>query len=188
MTLYEARHFYVVFVDQTGKNRWAYSQIFQDCKKPFRWDFRTSNCTGLSFSVTDHYRNHAAVLRLTHPVSEFLPLMVFSRSSPLVLPSGNSVFLVYGVRWFSTPLRLETMRTFRLPQFLRRFPFPLSQSPGQKFIVAGSATNSPISSCAITQHQQTWHPILLLRDWIRRHGQTFLLHWYRRARMHHPLY
>ena len=73
-----------------------------------------------------------------------------------MLPSGNSVFLVYGVRWFSTPLRLETMRTFRLPQFLRRFPFSLSQSPGQKFIVAGSATNSPISSCAITQHQQTW--------------------------------
>ena len=35
--------------------------------------------------------------------------------------------------WFSTPLRLETMRTFRLPQFLLRFPFPLSQSPGQVY-------------------------------------------------------
>ena len=164
------------------KNRWAYSQIFQDCKKPFRWDFRTSNCTGLPFSITDHYRNHAAVLRLTHPVSEFLPLMVFSRSSPLVLPSGNSVFLVYGVRWFSTPLRLETMRTFRLPQFLLRFPFPLSQSPGQKFMVAGSATNSPISSCAITRHPQTLTHILLVRTWIRRPVQTLLLHWYRRVR------
>ena len=188
MTLYEARHFYVVFVDQTGKNRWAYSQIFQDCKKPFRWDFRTSRCTGLFFNTTDHCRNHAAVRRLTHPVSEFLLQLVFSRSSPSVLPSGNSVFLVYEVRWFSTPLRLETMRTHRLPQVLRLSPFPLSQSPGQKFTVAGSATNSPVSSCAITRHHQTWVHILLVRVWIRRHGQTFLLHLYRRARLHHPLY
>ena len=188
MTLYEARHFYVVFVDQTRKNRWAYPQIFQDCKTPFRWDFRTSSCTGLFFNTTDHCRNHAAVRRLTHPVSEFLLQLVFSRWSPSVLPSGNSVFLVYEVRWFSTPLRLETMRTHRLPQVLRLSPFPLSQSPGQKFTVAGSATNSPVSSSAITRHHQTWVHILLVRVWIRRQGQTFMLHLYCRARLHHPLY
>ena len=176
MMLYEERHFYVVSLDQTGENRWAYSQIFQDYKKPFRWGFRTSRYTGPFFNTTDHCRNHAAVRRLTHPVSEFLLQLVFSRSSPSVLPSGNSVFLVYGVRWFSTPLRLETMRTHRLPQVRRLSLFPLSQSPGQKFTVAGNATNSPVSSCAVTRHQQTWTHILLLCAWIRRHCQTLLLH------------
>ena len=170
----------------------AYSQIFQDCKKPFGWDFRTSRCTGLFFNTTDHCRNHAAVRHLTHPVSEFLLQLVFSRSSPSVLPSGNSVFLVYEVRWFLSPLRLETMRTHRLPQVLRLSSFPLSQSPGQKFTVAGSTTNSPVSSCAITRHHQTWVHILLVRVWIRRHGQTFLLHLYRRVQwflpLHYPLY
>ena len=145
MTLYEARHFYVVSLDQTGENRWAYSQIFQDYKKPFRWDFRTSRYTGLFFNTTDHCRNHAAVRRLTHPVSEFPLQLVFSRSSPLALHSGNFVFLVYGVRWFS-------------PRYGRRqcgltgclsFPDFLSPSPGQKFIVAGNATNSPVSSCSL---------------------------------------
>ena len=77
LTLYEARRFYVVSLDQTGENRWACSQIIQDYKKPFRWDFRTSRYTGPFFNTTDHCRNHAAVRRLTHSVSGFLLQLVF---------------------------------------------------------------------------------------------------------------
>ena len=89
--------------------------------------------------------------------------MVFSRSSPFVSSSGNFVFLVYGVRWFSTPLRLETMRSHRLSQVPRLSLFPLSPSPGQKFTVAGNSTISTGSCCAITRHPQTWTHILLVR-------------------------
>ena len=49
-------------------------------------------------SSVQYHGPYEAVRRLTHPVSEFLPQLVFSRSSALVRSSGNFVFLVYGVR------------------------------------------------------------------------------------------
>ena len=164
--------------DQTGGNRWAYSQIFQDYKKHFRWDFRSSRYTGPLFNTMDHCRNHAAVRRLTHPVSEFLPLLVSSQSSPLVRSSGNFVF------WTTESAGFQPRYGWRqcgLTGF-HRFSalFPLSPSPGQKFTVAGNSRNS--------RHPQTWTHILLILTWIRRPAQMLLLPWCRRVRWSLPLH
>ena len=176
--LHEARHSYVRSPEQTFEDRSEYSQIYRDYRIQLHPAGRIPNDTITHFTILDHCRNPVGALRRTtsplpfplphstalefHPTLYFTPRLqnLFESSS------GGSVLLLYAVRWFPTPLRMEILRLLWHTQGHRLFHSRHFRTFGQKSTSSGSSATSPDISFVSIRIPQTWIRTCPTPSWV----------------------